>query len=306
MRSDRDIMNDLAKKSDLLYELTEEERKQLKSLLLVMYKDIASLCNRNCLTVMLIGGSALGAVRHKGFIPWDDDLDLCMPRKDYDALVSLLRDGALADKYTFSVPSKKHDSKNNFLKIFRKGTTNAEIFEGSMPFSHGIYIDIFPVENTPAPSLLTSIRGKIVDAFSIVGTCVLFSQYKSEIYKHYMKGDSDAYKRYKIRMVIGRIARLFGNHQKWVYWNDCMAQYHKESDYVTIPTGTKRYCGEMLKKSVLFPASSGVFEGIDVSLPHDPDAYLTNMYRNYMWIPPVEKRERHFVHKFSLTEDLTL
>lgn len=304
MRSDRDIMNDLARKSDLLYELSIEESSKLKNLLLDMYKDIVAVCHKNGLSVMLIGGSALGAVRHKGFIPWDDDLDLAMPRPDYNKLIELLRGGAMDEKYQYNAPSETADSKNNFLKIYRRGTTDAEIFEDNMPFPKGVFIDIFPIENAPAPSILTKLRGKIADAFSIIGTCVLFSQYNSETYKRYMQGDPDAYKRYKLRMMIGRIARLFGNHQKWVFWNDRIAQYNKESDFCTIPTGTKRYCGEMLKKSVLLPPSPGTFEGIQVSLPHDPDAYLTNMYKNYMWIPPIEKRERHFVYKFSLTEEL--
>lgn len=297
-------MNDLAKNSKLLYELSADESKQLKALLLNMYKDIAEVCNKNALPLMLIGGSALGAVRHKGFIPWDDDLDLAMPRNAYDKLIELLEAGALRENYEYNVPSRRVDSKNNFLKIYRKKTTDAEIFEDNMPFPKGVFIDIFPIENAPATSFLTSIRGKIVDTFSIISTCVLFSQYKSETYKEYMQGDKDAYKRYKLRMFIGRVARLFGSHQKWVYWNDRIAQYKKETGFVTIPTGTKRYCGEMVKKDVLLPVSPGVFEGIEVSLPHNPDAYLTNMYKNYMWIPPVEKRERHFVYKFSLTEEL--
>lgn len=297
-------MNELTQKSSLLYELSESEGNQLRKLLLEMYKDISVLCRGKALTVMLIGGSALGAVRHNGFIPWDDDLDLAMPRCDYNKLIELLEAGALSDNYRYNAPSRKEDSKNNYLKIYRKGTTDAEIFEDNMPFPKGVFIDIFPIENAPAPSFLTSIRGRIVDAFSIISTCVLFSQYKSETYKEYMQGDKDAYKRYRLRMFIGRVARLFGSHQKWVYWNDRLAQYKKETGYVTIPTGTKRYCGEMVKKDVLLPVSPGVFEGIEVSLPHAPDAYLTNMYKNYMWIPPVEKRERHFVYKFSLTEEL--
>lgn len=305
MKSDRDIMNELAKKSNLLYELSEEESKELKSLLLQMYKDISDLCKRNGLSVMLIGGSALGAVRHKGFIPWDDDLDLCMPRGDYNQLIRILEKGELGTEYTYNVPSRFEDSKNNFLKIYRKGTTDAEIFEDNMPFPKGIFIDVFPIENAPAPSFWTSIRGKIVDAVSIIATCVLFAQYPSDTYKEYMKLDSDAYKRYKLRMLIGRIGRLFGQHEKWVYWNDRVAQYNcMDSEYVTIPTGTKRYCGEMLKRDILLPASIGIFEGMEVSLPHNPDAYLTNMYKNYMWIPPVDKRERHFVYKFSLKEEL--
>lgn len=304
MKSDRNVMNELARTSGMLYELSDDERTHLKTLLLSMYKDLAKVCKENSLTLLMIGGSALGAVRHKGFIPWDDDLDVCMPRRDYNQLVSLLKSGILGDQYEYTVPSRNSDSKNNFLKIYRKNTTDAEIFEGKMPFPKGIYIDVFPVENAPTPSFMTSIRGFFVDLLSVISVCTLYAQYPCDTFKQYMKADHVAYKRYKLRMMIGKIALCFGNHSKWVYWNDKAAQYNKETDFCTIPTGTKRYCGELLPRNCFFPASVGEFEGISVFLPGNVDSYLTNLYHDYMTLPPVDKRERHFVYNFSLTEEL--
>jgi len=304
MKNDRFLMNELARTSGMLYELSEVERGCLKSLLLSMYLDIAEVCKENSLTLLLIGGSALGAVRHKGFIPWDDDLDVCMPRKDYDELVSLLKDGVLGNQYVYTVPSKNMDSKNNYLKIYKKGTTDAEIFEENMPYPKGVFIDVFPIENAPAPSFFTTIRGFFVDMLSVISVCVLYAQYPSAGFKQYVKVSPSALKRYKLRVIIGKLALCIGKHSKWVYWNDKMSQYTKETDYCTIPTGTRRYCGEMLPKKFFFPVSTGEFEGISVSLPGNIDAYLSNMYHDYMTIPPVDKRERHFVYKFSLTKEL--
>lgn len=297
-------MNELAQNSDMLYELTDDEGSSLKELLLEIYKDISSLCEKYSLTIMLIGGSALGAVRHNGFIPWDDDLDVCMPRKDYDSLIDLLESGQLGEDYTFTYPSKKKDTKNNHLKIFKKGTTDAEIFESNMPFPKGVFLDVFPVENAPAPSTVTKIRGRLIDLMSILSVSALFAQYPSEEYKKYMKGSDESYKQYKIRMILGKIALCFGNHAKWAYWTDKLSQYSGDTSFCTIPTGTRRYYGELLSKDVFFPVSKGKFEGLDVALPHDTDTYLRNMYNDYMTIPPVEKRERHFVYKFSLTKEL--
>ena len=92
MKSDTQMLNELAAQSEYLHVLTEEESKDLKQMLLIMYKDIAKLCDENNITFMLGGGSCLGAIRHKGYIPWDDDLDLMMFRRDYEALIQLCRE----------------------------------------------------------------------------------------------------------------------------------------------------------------------------------------------------------------------
>ena len=83
-------INAQAHRSALLHRLTEEESRRLKQTLLEIYDDVSDFCERNRLVYMLGGGSALGAVRHRGFIPWDDDLDLLMPRADYDQFIRCL------------------------------------------------------------------------------------------------------------------------------------------------------------------------------------------------------------------------
>ena len=122
MKADFQIMNELARRTHFLHELTTDESAKMKSALLDMYKDVAALCKKENLTIMLCGGSCLGAVRHHGFIPWDDDLDVMMPRKDYDQLIRLLAQGALGEKYEYSAPNKKTDSANVWLKIYRKNS----------------------------------------------------------------------------------------------------------------------------------------------------------------------------------------
>lgn len=89
MRRTADYLNEVANNDNLFYELSEEERIELRLCLLSIYNDISQICVKYGLTLMLGGGSALGAVRHKGFIPWDDDMDLMMPRKDFEVLKSV-------------------------------------------------------------------------------------------------------------------------------------------------------------------------------------------------------------------------
>ena len=80
----RDIMNRLAASSSLLQEVTEQELHDLKSVLLGMMQDIHDVCMARDIRYTLVGGSILGAIRHQGFIPWDDDIDIAMRRKDWE------------------------------------------------------------------------------------------------------------------------------------------------------------------------------------------------------------------------------
>ena len=84
-----DYINANLSQISVLRELTDKERERLRKCLFSIYKDIALVCSKYGLCFMLGGGSVLGAVRHKGFIPWDDDIDLMMPREDYMKFISV-------------------------------------------------------------------------------------------------------------------------------------------------------------------------------------------------------------------------
>lgn len=296
-------MNELAIKSGYFRPLTEAEIYALKSLLLEMFKDIIALCKVNNLIYMMGGGSCLGAIRHNGYIPWDDDIDLNMPRESYERLIKLCREGALGDKYEIDTPNSKTDSKNTHLKIYRKGTLDKEIHCETTPFPNGVFIDIFPMDSASSSPISRRIHGVISDFLQAVCTCVLYSQYPSKKYKEFMSLDSDGMRRYQQRILLGKIFGIIP-HRKWVWWFDRFNASSKNTGYITIPTGIKHYVGESRPSSVYFPITSVSFEGIDVFVPGNYDAYLTSMYSNYMELPPENKRERHFVYEFKIPDDL--
>ena len=302
MKTDTQIMNELAVSTSYLKPIKEEDAKALKALLLDMYKDIATLCDKHGLVYMMGGGTCLGTIRHSGYIPWDDDLDLMMPRASYEELISCLSKGELGDMYEYDTPNATKDCKNTFLKIYRKHTFNVEITSETAPGPKGIYIDIFPMDYAPKNITLRKLKGLLSDFLQAVCTCVLYAQYPSKKYKEFMSLDPEALKRYKQRMFIGK---LFGiiPHRKWVWWFDQFNAHTKETGLMTIPTGRKHYFGETQPSSVFLPTQKAMFEGLEVNVPADYDAYLTALYRDYMSIPPVEKRERHFVYKFSLNTE---
>lgn len=298
MKSDSQLLNKIASDSTLIHCLTHEESVSLKRTLLNMLKDITRVCEENDLTYMLAGGSCLGAIRHKGFIPWDDDLDLIMPRESYDSFILLLRRGALGDSYEFNYPAHKEDSKTPYLKIYRKGTLDDELYNENTPFPKGIFIDVFPMANVPRYKLFQRFRSLISDGLLHISTCVLYAQYPSPLFAEYVSYSSEANRRYRIRLLIGKVFSIFP-HWRWVYWFDKFNSSLRPTGYLSVPNGRKHYLGEVLPTSCFFPVSYSSFEGFKVPVPHDYDSYLRNLYGDYLMIPPEEKRERHFVYRFK-------
>lgn len=302
MKSGTQILCELSHDTHYLKELSSEESIALKKVLIDVYKDISSLCETHNLTYMMAGGTCLGAVRHKGFIPWDDDLDIMMPRKDYDALLKLLISGELGPKYDFTFPNAEKDSNTVYLKIFRIDSKNLEIDNVNTPFPKGIFVDVFPLDAVPKSKVIQRIKGLVADVIQYISIGRLYVQYPSPMLKEYMMLDPILKRRYYLKRLLG-VVFGFASHAKWVYWFDRFVSCSKENHEWGIPAGRKHYCGEIFDKDVYIPVTKGAFEGIDVNLPHDVEAYLTNLYDNYKELPPIEKRERHFVCEFELPKD---
>ena len=302
MKSESQLMSELSHKTHYLRELSDEESKALKKAILDIYKDVALLCDRYHLTYMMSGGTCLGAVRHQGFIPWDDDLDIMMPRKDYNALIRLLEAGELGSKYEFTYPNPNTDANTIFLKIFRRNSSDIEIHNVNTPFPKGIYIDVFALDTVPKARIAQIFKGFIANAIQYISISTLYTQYPSVQLKEYMMLDTNLKKRYYIKKLLGTIFGVVP-HAKWIYWYDRFVASSKEGHKWGIPTGRKYYNGEIFDKDVYVPTSKGKFEGFDVNLPHNTDLYLKNLYKNYMVLPPIDKRERHFICEFKLPED---
>ena len=294
MKTDTELLNEIAQKSDILRQLTQEEALKLKKTLLEMHNNIIELCDKHHLTVMLGGGSCLGAIRHKGYIPWDDDLDLMMPRADYEGLISLYEEKQVDEKYHFEYPNKQRDVRNTFLKIYLKNTSYKEVFDDSDKFPTAIFLDVFPIDYAPKNSLLRRIKALLSDGMQFICTCTLYSQYPSKNLKMFYGQDKDANRRYKMRIFIGVFFSVF-SHRQWVYWFDTINKNSRPSDLMTVPTGRKHYMLESLPSSVFTPTIECEFEGVKSYIPNGYHTYLSNLYGDYMQVPPPEKRERHFV-----------
>ena len=297
MKSYKELLND-AVNSSSLRKLTDEELATVKQRLLDMYLDLSTICKANNLCLMLSGGSVLGAVRHQGFIPWDDDLDLNMPRKDYDRLLELCETGSLSKKFDYSFPSKSHDSPNAFLQLYSKECYMVEL-DGEVK---GIHLDVFPIEGTSDRRYVWKINGYFANLLRLIANMVAESGKWGQTKRDLFLQDKYFYSFMRCRQLLGKIFSII-SHKRWICWYDSFVKNEEIGKMAVIPTGRKLYHGETLPSSVFFPVSKGIFEGLEVNLPSNPDAYLKNLYGDYMIIPSVEKRESHMIVKLVFSKD---
>lgn len=298
MKSYKDLLNEIAKSnSDILKPLTKTESAALKALMVEMYCDLAALCDAHGLTYMLGGGSCLGAVRHQGFIEWDDDLDVNMPRQDYEKLKQLLMNGEMSDKYEFTCPNSGKDAPCCFLKLYRKGTKLMTMGSDESVYPIGVNIDVFIMDGVPDNPLVRYVKGWLSDSIRLIANVVSEASHPlPENYIRFIKQDMFTYCVVKLRRFLGHIFSIIP-HRKWIdLFDDFVRCDVPEHGLVTYPTGRFRYNGEAMDVSTHLPVRKGMFEGIAVNLPAKAEEYLRHNYGDdYMHLPVLEKRECHFV-----------
>ena len=290
-------LNELARSSDFFYELKEDEKNKLKSVLLDMYRDVKHVCDKYSIDVMLAGGSCLGAVRHQGFIPWDDDFDMMMSRDHYDKFISVF-DKELSDKYELSVPRRQSESKTLFMQMIKKGTTLLCADDLSKEDSNGIRVDFYAIEKMPDNGFIRSLKFKYLDFVRICAISTNIYGTKNKLFKKAFSNSVGHKIYYYIRYIIGLFFSMFGRKRLYDYF-DKLASSSNGTKYCSIPTGRGLSKKECHPTEVFFPPKKATFEGMEVLIPNKANEYLSGLYGNYMEVPPPEKRERHFYVKLD-------
>ena len=258
--------------------ITELRRLQLEELEIL--DEVVRICDKHNLDYFLVGGTCLGAVRHKGFIPWDDDIDIAMLREDYEKFMLIAID-EINDKYFIQCPLTDKKYYLGFIKVRKNNTTFIQEQEKKeINDSHqGFFIDIFPLDYTNNINSL-SLKLNIIMAKNLTQTMI------------YKRG----YKKFNELMhpLISLLGLPFSINrlQRWV--NKLMQkQNNKEHKYIGSFAGAYHYKKDTFPCNKVLPSKKIEFEGKKYKTFNDFRWYLNHLYGDYMKLPKVEDRVTH-------------
>lgn len=271
------------------YEISEIELKKLHDVLLLILDDIHVLCEEYNLHYMLCGGTLLGAIRHRGFIPWDDDVDIMIQRNDYYRLKEAILE-KYGDKYTVLLLNDGN-SPYRMMKIMLNGTVYREILCENVPSCCGIFIDVFPIDYIPKHHLL---REKVFNFATKAFFAIRDYKYPSKIILEKCRQYKKLKKYYNKRRRVGHLCNIFFGERFYRKRLLSLSEYKKITSLQGIPLGIY-YSTEIFDSGTFDERELADFSGHSYYIPCQYDVYLKNLYGDYMKLPPEDKRRRHQV-----------
>lgn len=264
------------------------EISEIKKYSLEVLRAIRAVCEEHGLSYSLTGGTLIGAVRHQGFIPWDDDIDIMMPRPDYDRFVQIVKAG----DYGFDLRCAEicgEDYWYPFAKACHKNTLVREnaVQESKTPL--GVFVDIFPVDGAGNSWRAAKLRTMIFQFFHGLKITSNWTRYhRSKLRKWYY--EPARYVCYLISKLLGRrlIDRIMDRFLRGKDYRKCSYAGRLVGDY-----GSK----EIMPKALFEEKIKVTFEGEAFDAIAGYDTFLTRLYGNYMQLPPEEKQVTH--HEFE-------
>lgn len=230
-------------------------------------------CQEHGLTYYMLGGTQLGAIRHKGFIPWDDDADIGMPRPDYNKFIALTR-GKIFGKYCVKSPQDENYAWP-YAKVFDMETTFVEKLIGQAAIG-GLWLDVFPLDGTNR-GMKEFVKYKYIQALKFCRGLRFSCEKDRPLWKN----------------TVIRLCRFI----PLSFWNRKINSIYSEADFNLSDKMGNLTGGEGWRhhqdKGVWGKPTLYEFEGYRFFGPERADEYLRAMYGDYMKIPPEDKRQEH-------------
>jgi lipopolysaccharide cholinephosphotransferase len=255
---------------------------RLHQILLEALKEVRRICLKYDIKYYIVGGSLIGAVRHRGFVPWDADIDLAMMRPDYDKFLSVC-ENELSDKYFLQNYHTDVDFSPPISRLCVQGTYVCEHFFRHLKFHKGAYLDVFSLDNIPNELALRDKQKKrleMIDKLMLYKLCIVYD-----------KGILNS------KLIAKKIIQLFMMPLSLSF---LQRSREKEMTKYNIDENTKYVCQTAIKygydrgthlRSTFGEPVLMEFEGELFYVPNDWDAYLNTTYGNYMEMPPEKERK---------------
>ena len=258
-------------------------RDEIRNIQLEMLNYIDKVCEETKHKYYLAYGTLLGAIRHKGFIPWDDDIDIYVERSEYKKLLGILQTESIKDKLPYKIlDGNEKNYYYPFAKIINSNTC-AKMKDNKT--EHGIWIDIFPVDNVPDNELARQwfVRKNHILRNIIIAITTDFSGANRSL-------------KTNLKRIINFVAQKIGYMKICNYTKNYNKKYqNKKTKYVACLSGAYGI-KEIQKRKVMFTDTKVIFEGKKYSATKYWDEYLRKLYGNYMKIPELKDRKYHDIN----------
>lgn len=257
--------------------IAELQNKMLDALSCLDY-----LCNEFGLTYWLAGGTCLGALRHEGFIPWDDDLDVYMPRPDYEKLWELVSGTVIQSKYVLCRTDKERNYHHRVMQLVDTTTTFINKRCENEDIEHGVYIDIIPIDAREKTFIGKS--RQFINA-------ILFSVYNIQCKQEFNGGKMTHIINFGTSVLLGVIRNPNMRYRIWRNAEKKMINAEwTTADQLIVLTSTFHELLNPFPKT-WFDNRQVVFETIKVNIPSGAENYCKTMYGDYMKLPPIEQQK---------------
>lgn len=268
-----------------MIEITKEQLRQIQMIELEMLIEVDRICKKCNIHYNIIAGTLLGAVRHGGFIPWDDDADVALLRPEYEKFRVACATELDTSRFYFQDHRNTPGYRWGYGKLRRKGTLFLREHQEHMPYGQGIFIDIFPLDDVPDNYFLRCLHN--FHCFCIRKTLW------SEVGK---VADKSRLMRF-VYSILSRVplSAVFSHYETFAKKGN--ARGSKMVRILTFPTPNDEYGYE---KAWYETSEAILFEGTWFQGISDYDAYLSFKFGDYMTLPPMEQRKVHPVSRLKL------
>ena len=267
-------------------ELDSEMLRGLQLVELELLCELDRVCRKHDIPYCIIAGTMLGAVRHGGFIPWDDDADVAMLRADYERFREACAEELDPDLFYFQDHRVTPGYRWGYGKLRRKGTVFLRAHQEHMPYEQGVFIDVFPLDAIP-----DSRFGRVMTNFAcfcvrkVLWSPVGAVACKKPLAREWFSLLSHIPEPHAKGLLNSLIARASSRRSHWVR-------------ILMFPTPNREYGYLREWYETQVPVT---FEGVELQGVSDADAYLSFKFGDYMTLPPENQRKSHPVSDFKLT-----